>query len=349
MKKVAFLLGAGTSIPVEMPDTKQITKALLSGNRISWNSGDESFVPHKQPREPDEYVRRVQKFLALLKDMIDTYYPDRDTNYEDLYYAADQIHGSESWDYDNPAVRPFVENVRLKCENLVTPNVSLLRLTGDATDYITNTVFFELEARETRIDHLRCITDACFDQKIEKVNICTLNHDKVLENALSKNDIEYCDGFEARVIGVRHWKPELFDNPEIKVRVPKLHRSVDWFRCRRAEGRRRYYNHLACIPGTDKWRVEDKDGKTWQKVEPWPGLSVGTLNKDLGYLRGINFTLYHHFFHFLDEVKHLIVSGYGFRDDGVSVRVLEWAQSNADRRVIVIDLEVDRLRNSMQY
>ena len=55
------------------------------------------------------------KFVKVLKFEIDSYYIEdkyREANYEDLYYISKQIHDSETWEYDNPAVQALIDKLK---------------------------------------------------------------------------------------------------------------------------------------------------------------------------------------------------------------------------------------------
>ncbi len=69
--------------------------------------------------DPLKYVWRVVPFLERLKDEIDDYNsPSRrpcldhtpQTNYEDLFSMASQIHDSE-YEHDNPAMQPLIDKI----------------------------------------------------------------------------------------------------------------------------------------------------------------------------------------------------------------------------------------------
>src|SRR3972149_10081867 len=130
--RIAFLLGSGISIPAGMPSTQAITKQILSGEGVMRNSvGNYYFGRPLYAHEgtPDEYVPRVVVFLNRLKIEIDHYYlyeTGHFTNYEDLYYVASQIHDSESKEYDNPVVQPFIDKV--------LPEIRLLVLSQELVD-----------------------------------------------------------------------------------------------------------------------------------------------------------------------------------------------------------------------
>jgi hypothetical protein len=245
--RIAFLLGSGVSIPAGMPSTMDITEKILSGEGVKRHTNgnyyfDQSLYAHKGIK--DKYVKRVVTFLEMLKVEIDLYYlnhPWHSTNYEDLYYVASQIKDSLSEEYDNPAVNPIIDKILPNICPLLIGNdreigeewelrQELLYLAHEATNYIHDIVWRLLTKEPRRTDHLKSLKDACLDCQLSCIDIFTLNHDTVLEQYLSQNGIQVTDGFGEPLNEVRYWNPNLFETGSSKVRLFKLHGSVNWFR-----------------------------------------------------------------------------------------------------------------------
>src|SRR3972149_5724684 len=214
---IAFLLGSGISILAGMPTTQEITERVLS----------------------DKVSPRILDFLKILEREIDLYYNnqlERYTNYEDLYYLAIQIFDSELKGYDNPVVQPFIVKIKsdiqpllIGKENKIRKQWEIKELADEATNYIHDVAWRMLDKKPLRLDYLGCIKDACQDSELSNVDIFTLNHDTVLEQCLKGIQFtDSTDGFGEPINDVRYWNPDLFESGSFKVRLFKLHGSINW-------------------------------------------------------------------------------------------------------------------------
>ncbi|MBI5249940.1 MAG: SIR2 family protein [Desulfomonile tiedjei] len=348
-KRVSFLFGSGISIPAGMPSVTDITERVLSGKNVQHGTDGRFRLVATQPQlpwpgVPDEYVPRVKAFIERLYVETKKYYysrpyysspPRRAVNYEDLYYVASQIYDGETGEYDNPIVQGFVDQILPDVEPFFARKERLLEIARDATYYIFDIVWDSLKSTKT-INYLNCIEDACRDKEISPVDLFTLNHDTLLEQYLESQNIKFTAGFEARLNGYRYWSPQVFRDPSDRIRLFKLHGSVNWFR----------YEPNVATGSNDPVGIAD-DGKYWQEKDPngrlqfrdhdRPVLLVGTFNKIFEYTSRIFADLFYEFRHSLQETDLLIVSGYGFGDQGINMQVAEWADSSDKAKMIVID------------
>ncbi|MBW2062513.1 MAG: SIR2 family protein, partial [Deltaproteobacteria bacterium] len=242
--EIAFLLGSGISLPAGLPSTASITDITLAGEGLRrFTTGSYSFgEPLHGGHFPDEYIPRILKFLKRLKVEIDHYYSppiNHNTNYEDLYYVASQIYDSERGEYDNPAIQPLIDKILpdirhllIGQDNEIRKRWELIEIAGEAVNYIKDITWCLLSKRPEQLDHLNAIIGACQDECLSRLDIFTLNHDTVLEQCLLNSGIEVVDGFSSPQNKVRYWSPSLFDSESKKVRLFKLHGSVDWFKFR---------------------------------------------------------------------------------------------------------------------
>jgi hypothetical protein len=346
--RVAFLLGSGISRPAGMPSIVQITQRVLSGEEV-WRHTDGNYYLGEDRSLPNlaAHVPRVLKFLHRLEREIDQYYrpqPGRCTNYEDLYYVASQIDDSESGDYDNPAVQPLIEKIRPEIQPLLVDNENdgiqqwrLQELAGESTSYIEDVTRHSLGKEPTRTDHLNSLKDACLDNRLSSVDLFTLNHDTVLEQCLSQNSVQATDGFGEPENDVRYWRPDLFDQPS-KVRLFKLHGSVNWFR---------FGSGSVGIPlGRDIWRTRNRVGKMQRLAHGRPEILVGTFNKMLQYTSGIYAELHCQFYRSLRHTRRLVVCGYGFGDKGINTQIIQWVDSSPDQRILVVHPRPEELKRA---
>src|SRR3990167_5429386 len=345
--RIAFLLGSGISIPAGMPSTQAITKQILSGEGVMRNSvGNYYFGRPLYAHEgtPDEYVPRVVVFLNRLKIEIDHYYlyeTGHFTNYEDLYYVASQIHDSESKEYDNPVVQPFINKVLPAIGPLLVSEENEIRnewqflegLANEAAHYIRDIVWHLLSKEPNSLDHLNCIKDACLDDQLSNIDI------------FSQNDIHVIDGFGQPQKNVRYWNPDLFDSRDSKIRLFKLHGSVNWVRFVPDSGS--WSDESIGIPlDRDFWHTESPQGQMQWPVDGRPMLLVGTFNKMLQYTSDIYAGLHYQLYRSLRHAQQLVVCGYSFGDKGINTRIIEWIYSSSNRKITVVHPEPEKLKRA---
>lgn len=355
-KRVSFLFGSGVSLPAKMPSVKLITKKVLSGEGVRHHSvGNYDFGHplYAHAGFADEYVPRVAAFLKRLAVEIEEYYSsdhERIVNYEDLFYVASQIHDSELGEYDNPIVQPFIDKILIDIEplfvgkeNEIRKKWELHQIAVEATHYIHDIVWRSLTSEPTDLDYLHCVRDACQDKGISYVDLFTLNHDTVIERFLDLCDIEYTEGFGPPTNGVRYWSPENFEDHSYKVRLFKLHGSINWFLFSPNTATRR--NEPVGIPlDGDYLHTRNPDGQLQSPLGGRPVLLAGTFNKMLQYTTGIFADLYYQMYRSLKETEILILCGYGFGDKGINTRIIEWAYSTMQNVLVVIHAKPENLR-----
>jgi hypothetical protein len=356
--RIAFLLGSGISIPAGLPSTSEITKRVLSGERVMRHSDGNYYFGdplYAHVGLSDEYVPRVLMFLARLKPEIDMYYFDhvwRSTNYEDLYYVASQIHDSELAEYDNPAVQPLIDKISPDIQPLLRGRKwetrrkwELHELASEAMYYIQDVVWHMLSKEPTSLAHLSSLKEACDDSEVSQLDVFTTNHDTILERTLSEKGQQITDGFGKPTSKVRYWSPDLFETESFKVRLFKLHGSVNWFRLRLDGGD--WSDESFAIPlDYDFRKIRNPRGQRLRAIDGRPLLLVGTFNKMLEYLSGIYIDLHYWLYRSLRHAQALVVSGYGFGDKGINNRIIEWIYSSGDHRITIIHPKPEKLRRA---
>ena len=174
--------------------------------------------------------------------------------------------------------------------------------------------------------------------------IFTLNHDTLIEQSFSKTDVVFADGFYPSFgTEVRFWNPTLLDVDVDKVRVFKLHGSVDWFWASRDEGQQCIERLVAVRDGVDLYGIQDEYGHPLTVREKRPVLLIATINKMLQYVSRVYVEFFCRFHSGINESSALIVSGYSFGDKGINWRIRDWLQQNVQRKIIVIDPRVNEL------
>lgn len=360
MKRLALLCGAGISIPVGMPKTQDITYLVLSENDIARHTDMSYYLDDRgEEGEPSaidrDSPRRVRAFLDILKRECDRFYhcdkTDEEnadsyetfgkhvTNYEDLYYLAEQIHDCDTHEFENPAIQPLIDKLlgMDEVKRILAQGAGLHhdewdfgRLHSETCGYIRSVVSSQLSRKPENLDRLKVLCDACQDGDFSGVDIYTLNHDTVLEELLEVSGINYADGFSEPVNEVRYWDPQLLDDPRTPVHIHKLHGGADWYRFGAPGGTSQLgiatcsdWNHTKSPEGDLQWR------------DPFPEMLMGTFNKLMNYTSGLYAELYCRFILKLKEVDRLVIAGYGFGDKGINEHVLKWVVEPGHKAVVI--------------
>jgi hypothetical protein len=354
--KVAFLFGSGISKPAGYPDTTELTKRVLSvrdvvrhTNGAYYLSGDAS------PGLLADYLPRVKDFLALLEREIGSYYAtygvDRVVNYEDLAFLASQIADSESFEYDNPAIGSLIAKIADEIATFLASTEdrpthrhwSLYDIAEECLNYIKDITWHSLEGRPKTLDHLGIVADAC--RVLKYLDIFTLNHDTMLEHLFATESIEYDDGFGPVENGVRYWNPLCSCGRRNRVRLHKLHGSVDWFRLR-PHGSSWERERVGIPQDGDFWHTRGSSGQLQMPIQGRPVFLTGTFNKMLDYTSFPYFDLQCEFLKRLRKTQRLVACGYSFNDKAINRFIVEWVYDCDKRKLIVCHRDPDGLRDS---
>lgn len=359
-KKIVFLFGSGISIPAGMPTTAQVTERVLSGNNIYRHSAEvyeySNSINEYQRFSVNEFIRRVLFVLNRLKDEVEQYYKSKPFkltwNYEDLYFLSKQIRDSELGEYENPALQPFINQLLIDFEDLMTGKGTdtreqwrLHELADESCNYIQDILFILLKAKIEKTDYLHFLYECYKDKSISNIEIFTLNHDKVLESFFDNRDIKYTDGFGSNYPKIRSWEPNLLKHEKPKIKIIKLHGGIDWRRIR-LEGMD-WHGEFIGIPEILNHDHEmDDNGNIYCRIFPRPYILIGTYNKMLDYVGGIFDDLFYYFYQSIQEAETLIISGYSFGDRGINTKIIDWMYSSYNHRIVVIHPNPENLKNN---
>ena len=191
--RIGFIQGAGVSIPAGMPTTGKLTEEALRVHNYTLHT-NQSFV-REEPGIPGSRSWRTRRghlksFLEFVHVHCQMYFnseksKERDVNYEDLFFAAYQLHEHLSEEYENPAIEPFARVV-LEGQLGINSRDRLKKIAGLACNYIQDVVAMELglKPRPEPPDHLVCLVDAARDRSFDGCDVFTLNHDLLIESIL---------------------------------------------------------------------------------------------------------------------------------------------------------------------
>lgn len=347
-KHICFLVGAGVSA-AGFPGTEEITKFMFDCEECYRHTdGRYVFAPYPSNRSKryTEPVSIIKEYLRFLKRVISQYYKDKKVlNYEDLFYMVSQIADAESGEYDNPAIQPLLDKIRSEgfldsWEKMGSKGEGLFE---EARYYITDAVRHKLWLPLPE-DTTYLFADASRDKRVNMLDLFSLNHDLLLEQYFMKNNISIIDGFTTSNRDLRHWQASLYVKDEPKLRLYKLHGSINWCRVRN-EANPLYSQQI--VVATDPDYAKDKKGNYLTLLDKRSFL-IGTVNKILEYtVKDIYFQLSRVFRQHLHVSSRLIVSGYSFGDKGINSVLINWLLSNENNLMLIIHPDISLLRRDV--
>lgn len=319
--RLLALLGSGSSRPAGMPSTADITDKVFSGQGIMRGT-DKVYCLDRNLEPTSEWDARVKLLTQNLFSEIEVYYRDRRShpvNYENCCYVATQLCDALSGEFDNPAVMPLVEKLANGegLHPLFEKDPERL-LFQETEHYIRDVVWGMLSRKPESVSYLKWLADMARDEDVQSIDFVTLNHDTILEQSFRSHSVDFCDGFGEATNGVRFWQYDRLEVPR-RVRLIKLHGSIDWFFFEEERKVGISQNH-----------------NPFRRIASRPELLVGTFNKMLGYTTGIFADLHCYFHRTLRHTQYLVCCGYGFGDKGINTKLSEWINAGPDRRLIVV-------------
>ncbi len=332
-------LGSGVSKPSKLDGVRELTERVLTTPLVFIGDGFLAAKPGVVPMPGHEQVAaHTQFFLRLLKAYADRYYSVRtgqESNYEDVFYLARQISDDRLGEIDNPAVDGFIREVRAQAEPLlqqlcdIFPKDRYQTLANRACRLIEFVVADRLQT-PAKIDGFGLVGELAADHALGRLDFVTLNHDLIAERFLRSKGHTIVDGFDDGSGDIRRFDPARFDGTA-RIRLLKLHGSIDWFNYRQNDGA-----DLFAIPTSgDPAHAKDSSGKL-MGVPEGPLFLAGTINKILAYGSGIFAEQFYRFHQFLKLHDTILVSGYGFSDKGINGRLWDWMFERPTRRMVVL-------------
>lgn len=341
--KVGFILGSGVSIPSGGPTTDNLTKRVLNGSEV-YRHTDGVYCLLAKPAQPE--VQRIKDLLSYLCSRAKTFFAnnktsDREPNYEDIYYLCSQLADAVN-EFENPAVSEFLDEV--KRQFLLKPLGPTAQFQADqllveARRYIRFIIANELRHLTPVGNTLSAIMDSIRDDTVSEVWILTLNHDTLVETMLSNAGIEFQNGFRSIHSALSEWDAKTRFSGSSKVRLVKMHGSVNWYSGRRPPS----------LASSTFMSTEQVTENTWDGVTRFPHnpeFLIGTFNKMLDYTIGIYADLFCTFRTALKRIDTLVVSGYSFGDKGINASVAEWARQGPGQRMLVVSPDASQYRDT---
>jgi len=332
--KVMLFLASGVSSPSRLPTVSEITDDLLSGEWSIHTDGRYFRGEDPSPFLADEHrATPEQQALVALRDAILPFLRRNDTkrevNYEDLFYVLRQLEEEDARVVGNPAIGPFYDHAKCVMEpplKLLTKNrdfgheYKFRQLCEYCMNLIADVVSANLQTPQEVIG-LNLLQEVITDSSLTEINIVTLNHDLLIEKFLNEIHVGFVDGFETDPDGILVFRPENLTS-DARVKVLKLHGSVDWYSIKTKEG-----HQLVKKPPFD----------CLSPLESRPIFLCGTDNKPLAYADGPFQDIHYTWRRMLEDCNLMIMSGYGWKDRGISGRILHWLSSKQNKLVLLAE------------
>ena len=270
------------------------------------------------------------------------------TSYEDLYFLCEAITLFDWGQHNNAMVPAFMESLIEDFSSMLVEKSKRKKLNEigkfahAAKKYIDNKIIENLVTPE-KIKGLEIIIQLANNPNVTSLNILTLNHDLLVEDLLKRNGIPFADGFGNADGDVRWFEPDNFLS-DLKVKIIKLHGSIDWYSFL-FDG----YDRVAKISGTDYNEKINSRGNILQYIYKFPHVLSG-LNKINYYSSGIYTDIHYHFQRVLYQNRLMIMSGYGWGDDPINNRLMTWLDKKKENKLILLHKDPGELmKRSMVF
>jgi hypothetical protein len=184
---------------------------------------------------------------------------------------------------------------------------------------------------------LNLLLELSADPAVQELNIATLNHDTLVEQILTANGVELADGFGAPDGDVRWSDDRVYDDPRVRVRLLKLHGSLDWYSFKYRQGWK-----TALLMGRDPSDAHDGSGELLVAERTSPSFLSG-LNKSVSYHRGVYADVHFRFLELLRRCNRMIMSGYGWGDTAINFQLETWLDNLRGNKLFLLHQEPRQL------
>jgi len=333
-----LFLGSGVSIDSGHPNVVALTKRILSSKT---HPIETTFL--KALKKYDKKARQIGGTYTSPNKYLKVGEINRDyTSYEDLYYLCEEI-ALFDWGLHNNAMIPaFMESLLeefspfLKERSNRKKLLEIGRFAHAAKKYINAAVIENLTSPEI-IKGLDLIVKLANSPKVTSLDILTLNHDLLVEDLLTRNGIQFADGFGSADGNVRWFTPDNYFS-KTKLKIIKLHGSIDWYSLL-IDG----HEKIGKFSGSSPNEQNDSKGKPLQFLNKSPNVLSG-LNKVNYYNTGIYTDIHFHFQRVLYQNSLMIMSGYGWGDDPINNRLMTWLDKKRENKLILLHRDIDLIK-----
>ncbi|HYC55872.1 MAG TPA: hypothetical protein VEL28_13135 [Candidatus Binatia bacterium] len=346
-----MFLGSGVSLESGLPSVEALTSAVLTGDYYESTRGPTTFASDPSLLLDAASVADVQKLLCLLGVLDQRYLQSSApyataggyrytgavyrsaTTYEDLFYLASQIAGRGIGLADDSTTGAFMDVVEREAGKLLGGGcleerlIALARMARRATSLIEHVVAKMLQS--TAVKGLELIVELARSSHVGRLDVITLNHDILLEQALVRAGITYADGFGLPDGDVRWREDAVYDRPDTKVRIVKPHGSIDWFLFARNGGEQH-----AVVRNPSAVEHRSAHGELLKMNRSTASFLTG-VNKVAAYNQGTFSEMHFRCSELFRRHDRMIMSGYGWADTGQSLRIDHWLDSDEIHSILL--------------
>jgi hypothetical protein len=352
---VAFLLGAGISrglLPLSRAVDGVVLDARTDDGRIVIRHSDGSYLLQPEPQHPARLMQIPGEISPILRWLRERLGGEGSGGYELWSYACQQIRDALTDEFENPLLEPFLSEYRSAVRELTSAAGDPESLAAELSRYISGVVASVLAeppagVSEADLKHAHgSLLDCIWDQSVKRVDVVTLNHDCMLERSLRAASIPFEDGFGRPRMGSvarptsAHFEPWVgYKWRRRRVRLTKLHGSIDWWRLRPSSGD--WSEEIVARVTGYPYALPDSTGTLWDAMDSHPQILVGTTNKILDYARPFHLQRYALLRRILRSCDGLVVGGYSFRDKAVNGLLIDWFYRNLGKKLVVVDPSIE--------
>jgi len=269
------------------------------------------------------------------------------TTYEDVFALCKQIDDWMRGQSDNALTTPLLERLERSAGTIVSETDRLARiwaigqLARPTKSFIEAVVAAALRATEPR--GLDLLLELIAAPEFSQVNIATLNHDTLVEQLLAGAGIRVVDGFGDADGDVRWYDDASYDVAEARVKLIKLHGSIDWYTFSR-DGR----ESPAILLRGDASTAVSGSGSTLKLFFSAPSFLTGG-EKEAWYQHGIYADLHFRFHEALRRCDRMVTSGYGWGDTGITNQILHWLDQRPRNRLFLLHPRPEEIRERSPF
>ena len=256
------------------------------------------------------------------------------TTYEDVFALCQQI---DDWMHglsDNALATPLLERLEQSAGTIVHETGSEARIV--AIGQLAREAKFFIEAvvgdalRATRPRGLDLLLELIAAREFGQITIVTLNHDTLVEQLLAGAGIRVVDGFGDADGDVRWYDDARYDEAGVRVKLLKLHGSIDWYRF--------WHNGReapAILLRGDASTAANGAGIVLNAMSPTPWFLTGG-EKEAWYQIGMYADLHFRFHEALRHCDCMVTSGYGWGDTGITNQIVRWLEQRPRNRLVLL-------------
>lgn len=346
--ELTVLLGAGFSANAGMPMGKEIAKMFnrdLREKLLLFSSSEWAWEDNKSDaaRRNGKLNYDCLAYSYIFDQIVKSYVDQRNgfKNYEDFYQFLIDKSTNKQWleKIFSIARKSLIRDKPFLLENEYYDNYLYpidKKQYGKVSDILNYLIGDLLRTIPKTSEELKKIYSPfiSYIKKFEVVNIFTLNHDILLETLLEMNNLAYSTGHSVMGSCVEYngEKIPCFDNDfNENINIHKLHGSIDFYKFRyyQKNGNNIFlsptekYVHFTTRDYHVKHGVKMIDTNTNEVIQDMnfdivPKFITGTDKKSVIENDFLFKSLFNNFENIISQTKHLLVSGYSFRDNHVN-------------------------------